>query len=90
MTYEQLKLINEYMGWYWNPNVQRELPNRELDSNSAWECMQEIGRKEDGREFYYFIDDMICNKCYIYEYPSWIMNPTNFFNCMAVWLELKN
>lgn len=84
MTDKQLKLIYDYMGWWFyidSPHI--------FDSNTAWECVQEMERKGDIKDFYYFIDDVICNKRYIYEYPFWIMNPTNFFNCFAKWLESR-
>ena len=92
MIQKNLELIYDYMGWLEDIN---DYPYpygnaKALDSNSAWECVQEMARKADIKDFYYFIDDVICNKYYIYEYPFWIMNPDNFFNCMAKWLEVKN
>lgn len=99
MTEKQLNLIYDYMGWdkYVRSNI--------LDSNDAWECVQEMEKKEDWgefiddvyRDFYRWIDRIRrgikgqqvteIDSPIETQFPKYIINPTNFFKCMAAWLE---
>lgn len=56
-----------------------------LDSNDAWKCVQEIERQYDWVTFFDYCRDN--DFAFDAEYVAWLMNPTNFFNCFAAWLE---
>lgn len=112
MTGKQLKLIYEYMGWCSNhkdeycPDCGYEHTDRDdikLDSNLAWEVVQEMERKGDWvgnhKSFLnYVFDDafppddfdniMMSGESFLIMFNK-LQNPTNFFNCMAKWLEDK-
>ena len=46
LTDKQLKLIYEYMGWAWGYDLKNNiLMHKRLDSNTAWECVQEMERR---------------------------------------------
>lgn len=119
MTDNQIRLIYEYMDWIgvnggsggYDAHAMKahlENPhsaNRNLDSNDAWECVQEMEKKEDWgefiddvyRDFYRWIDRIRrgikgqqvteIDSPIETQFPKYIINPTNFFNCMAKWLE---
>lgn len=99
MTDKQLKLIYEYMGWLVSskdgcPQVfeSDDCKKHILDSNTAWEVVQEMWRKEDWTHFACFaLNDETGMQSEFFDTDciKWIMNPTNFFNCMAKWLEAK-
>lgn len=57
-----------------------------LDSNTAWEVVQEIERKGDWESFVTFTE-YAAPIGYDDSYLKWIMNPENFFNCLVRWLE---
>ena len=90
MTDTDLKLIYSYMeeaGWL-TSGANKDFPEHPimLDSNSAWECAQEIERRKDDEEFLCFIFEKADTlDCLVW----WILNPKNFFNCMAKWLEVQ-
>jgi hypothetical protein len=102
MIDKELKAIYEYMGWclhntedgikyteygYLCPLCNTIIVNRKLDSNSAWECVQEMERRSHYQDFEWFwLDEM--KKLQVVG-SSWIMNPTNFFQCFAKFLEEK-
>lgn len=90
MTNKQLKLIYEYMGWEptitkWIRDTTTEYDNN-FDSNSAWECVQEMERKGDLEKF-----DVYSLNEWMYADNNnsnfWIFNPVNFFDCFSKWLE---
>ena len=83
MTDKQLKLIYKYMGWCHAENIY----TKELDSNRAYECVQEMGRRGDWGDF---LDTITVDKDKNYQFVFWFYNPDNFFNCMAKWLEVRN
>lgn len=101
MTEKKLKLIYGYMkeaGWVFdrglpypkNGNWEYICGIKELDSDSAWEVVQEMERKGEWKEFYYLSEEN--NFVDIYNRPdvfTWLMNPDNFFYCFAKWLEGK-
>lgn len=63
---------------------------QKLDSNLAWECVQEMERKERGAYHDFLV---FSREIWDREIPEndgfyfWIADPTNFFNCFAAWLE---
>jgi hypothetical protein len=94
MTNEQIKLIYEYMEWKINkqspsPHLYQVTPySKILDSNSAWEVVQEMEKKRDWSKFF-----VVAFNCFKdvrnFEFTLWLINPDNFFECMAKWLEGK-
>ena len=101
MDDKQLKLIYEYMkpmGWNYAYRL-----GASFDSNRAYECMLEMERKGDWNNnmtsfLSYVFDDayppndfkdvMMSREGFIVMFDK-IMNPDNFFNCMAKWLEVR-
>jgi hypothetical protein len=92
MNQEQLKLIYEYMAkadwgmgkWFigdWGINHPFS-----LDSNAAWECVQEMESREEVDEFMTFVFDTTLGKSGKY-LALWLYNPDNFFNCFSKYLE---
>ena len=91
------KLIYEYMGWR---NTKKDTYcdvchaiictkiSHPFDSNSAWEVVQEMERKGDWDKFQVTLwqtyNGMTKNG-----FVKYCMNPKNFFNCFAKWLEEK-
>ena len=98
MTDKDLKNIYEYMGWAVKTLkvgsvTHYETYKKVLDSNSAWECVQEMGRKGDWHEFYIFMFEQLNNLNVLidmHNFALWNNNPTNFFNCMAKWCEAEH
>ena len=91
MNDKDLKNIYEYMskrGWELR-YLHGVYPDysEELDSNSAYECVQEMGRRGDWGDF---LDTITVDKDKNYQFVFWFYNPDNFFNCMAKWLEVRN
>jgi len=98
MTDKDLKNIYEYMGWsnkftletttLTGDKISFSTPQTiPLDSNSAWEVVQEMERKGDWKEFENktfaaWGDEVRCGF-----FIQWLYNPTNFFNCFAKFLE---
>ena len=103
MTEKDLKRIYEYMGWLEESHCRNEScpyklneclcpywqDYKTLDSNSAWECVQEMERRGDSEKFYSVPLDKWTKEDPPESYEFWLFNPTNFFNCMAKWLEVK-
>jgi hypothetical protein len=81
MTDKELKAIYEYM-------VNAKIDHK-LDSNSAWECVQEMEKKGHELEFTIFAGRIWSETPYIMGLYFWLMNPINFFNCFAKWLMSK-
>ena len=97
MTDKDLKNIYEYMGWsnkftletttLTGDKISFSTPQTiPLDSNSAWEVVQEMYRQSDWEDF--------VNYCWVEDYVTcqnvmFIMNPTSFFDCLGKWLEKK-
>ena len=103
MSDKDLKRIYRYMGWCSHSDIWRDgkffcvkcrkgLSDRvntcfPLDSNTAWLCVQEIEWRFDIKEFSAFVFDTRLHGKEDANLSLWLMNPTNFFNCMAKWLE---
>jgi hypothetical protein len=104
MNDKELKVIYEYMKEVKNWGLRSD-PSRldgyyynKLDSNSAWEVVQEMEIRDEFIKFYLYIEDF-----YFKQSPFgfnsveeahaaffiWLYNPTNFFNCFAKWLLSK-
>jgi hypothetical protein len=92
MNQEELKLIYSYMQdfdmlWMYCHNGTCE---HSLDSNSAWECVQEMEKRKDYPSF-----EQKCLSIWlktVVDLPSeyftaWLFNPTNFFKCFAAFLK---
>ena len=87
MTNKQLKLIYEYMGW--NPKYVGF--EKRLDSNSAWECVQEMERRGDWLEFSRNAWQDFGSIGVTYsQFILWLFNPDNFFTCFGKFLEVRN
>jgi hypothetical protein len=95
MTEKQLKLIYEYMGWKdeEGESVAEDFKiivwsgkKKPLDSNSAWECVQEMYQRSDWEDFvnYCWVEDYVTSQNVMF-----IMNPNSFFECFSKWLENK-
>jgi hypothetical protein len=90
-----LELIYKYMGWCekckkCNPNIHhnREVCARdEMDSNKAWECVQEMEKQGHADEFETYLYTCWCDAKVLQCQLVWEKNPTNFFSCMGAWLE---
>ena len=99
MTPEKLKLIYSYMGWcekckFCIPDHHhnREVCSKDkslhlLDSNSAWECAQEIERRGEIDSFELLFFDMYLKIGVDDSKLFYQLNPTNFFTCFGKWLE---
>ncbi len=94
MNDKQLKLILTYI--YGKDYRFKELRvekkgNYILDSNLAWECVQEMERKGHSEEFDdFYQDEWLEHGGSCKSYTLWSTNPDNFFTCMAKWLEVRN
>lgn len=88
MTDKDLKRIYEYMGIP-NLTVHQHFP---LDSNSAWECVQEMDRKDDLELFYYNTHNLCdeATRLNHAQFQLWLMNPTIFWRYFSKWLELRD
>lgn len=90
MTNKALKLIYGYMDeWGWAYElIDCPIIHRDLDSNSAWEVVQEMERKGDVDKFMKFAGAVYSDSKTSIKYLTILLyNPTNFFNCFAKWLE---
>lgn len=105
MTNNELKAIAGYMPeWQYNDSwglfkkVIRPIDKVNpiiLDSNSAWECVQEMERKGDWDSFSWEIykegglygGDVVLwsNKEVRKDFIPWLYNPANFFSCFGKW-----
>lgn len=107
MTDKDLKRIYMYMGWCSHNDICRDgkyfcvrcwkgLSDRvnicsPLDSNTAWECVQEMERKDESESFDdFYQDEWLEHGGNCPSFTLWASNPDNFFNCMAKWLEVKH
>jgi len=103
MKNKQVKLIYTYMRWDFERYLLRDC-SHPFDSNTAYECVQEMERKGDWNNnmtsfLNYVFDDayppndfkdaMMSGEGFIVMFDK-IMNPDNFFNCFAKWLEVRN
>ena len=100
MNQEQLILIYKYMekaGWLYcfsNTDIGIGMklidgcytPNT-LDSNACWECVQEMEKRGHSDEFDCVLTGNWLNKEGYECFTVFSMNPTNFWNCFASWLE---
>lgn len=88
---DRLQLIYKYMeeaGWrigYFGNRYHGLIENPPLDSNSAYECVCEMERKDHAEEFESFVNK---NRYKVVSF-AWLIKPTNFFSCMGSWLESK-
>ena len=96
MEQKELQCIYEYMGWYKTNRARNEKnPYANwiwpvLDSNTAWECVQEMERKGDSLSFSKHSYDVFMNApANVTNYFLWLYNPTNFFDCFGKWLERR-
>lgn len=57
-----------------------------LDSNSAWECVQEMVNKKDWVDFQtkVYWSDVVKDIRGI-DFIPWLYNPANFFDCFGKW-----
>ena len=77
MTDKQLKLIYDYMGWEESVN-DHPYPwgnAKELDSNHAWECVQEMERRGEIISFSDFVWYEYLTNITTSLFPFWLMNP---------------
>ena len=91
MNKKQLKLLYEYMRWkpYYTVHSDTVVYSTILDSNVAWEVVQELQRKGDVFIFQSFLKEEF-NKISSNEYLFvWGRNPDNFFRCLGEFLEQR-
>jgi len=94
MTDKELSLIYDYMGWCSQPNGEMcpycgYIHNSDdilLDSNTAWEVVQEMERKGDLSKLESFIWDLYV-RTNVNGICKFIMNPSNFWKCFTKWLS---
>jgi len=99
MTDKALKLIFEYMkerGWdytYYTHSKDEGTSEytHPFDSNTAYECVQEMERKGDWDEFiiFYMNEFELSSLSDMPHFMIWSTNPTNFFTYFFKWLEDK-
>jgi hypothetical protein len=83
MTESELNHIYQYM-----KDTEWLKAGSKLDSNRAYECVQEMEKQGHADEFELYYYNMWLEvegslQCEM----VWSMNPTNFFSCMSSWLE---
>ena len=96
MTSDELKAIAGYIPeWQYNDSwglfkkVIRPIDKINpiiLDSNSAWECVQEIIKKKHYMPFeIYAAEQWLADKESELQFVFWLYNPKNFFSCFGKW-----
>lgn len=101
MNKKQMKLIYEYMRWkpYYTVHSDTVVYSTILDSNVAWEVVQELDRRGDWDSFSYEIFregglhggdvEYWSNKEVRKDFIPWLFNPDNFFRCLGEFLEQR-
>ena len=100
MTDEDKQLIAGYMGWaqYKYPpyylNIKGDIESHHFDLNDAGVCVQEMQKRGEWVEFFYFIwnryrksEKLLYKEVDEVKFTTLLFNAENFFGAMAAWLK---
>ena len=82
MTNEDKKLVTDYMDWSKDYGYVEEYDSfRELDLNDAGLCVQEMQKRGDWFDFYWFAIGNSSSEAL----TAWLFNADNFFKGFVEW-----